>query len=146
MASRSDSTTASSIGKDEEATIVSIHSSENEKSREGDESQPFKHTWSLWCIFSVLCLFSFLAALDGTIITTSLPTITGAIGGGNDGLYVWIAIRSDRQHFRTSQPIPLRYCSIRTWQWYFWWRNKSCNVDRWSHGTRHWCSWTVRLV
>jgi MFS family permease len=91
MASRSDSTTASSIGKDEEATIVSIHSSENEKSREGDESQPFKHTWSLWCIFSVLCLFSFLAALDGTIITTSLPTITGAIGGGNDGLYVWIA-------------------------------------------------------
>lgn len=55
------------------------------------EPAPFKHSWSLCCIFAVLCLFSFLTALDGTIITTSLPTITGAIGGESNGLYVWIA-------------------------------------------------------
>ncbi|OAL55018.1 MFS general substrate transporter [Pyrenochaeta sp. DS3sAY3a] len=54
-------------------------------------SKPFKHTWSLWCIFSVLCLLSFLTALDGTIITTSLPTITRAIGGESDAFYIWLA-------------------------------------------------------
>lgn len=91
MAAKFESTTASIIGKDEEATAISIHSSENEKNQDDQEAQPFEHTWELWCIFSVLCLFSFLSALDGTIITTSLPTITGAIGGGSDGLYVWIA-------------------------------------------------------
>ncbi|KAF2034878.1 MFS general substrate transporter [Setomelanomma holmii] len=78
--------------KDEEAAVVCLNS-ENEGGKKAQEqdSAPFKHTWSLWCIFSVLCLFSFLAALNGTIITTSLPTITGAIGGGSDGVYVWIA-------------------------------------------------------
>ncbi|KAH9871929.1 hypothetical protein J1614_006187 [Plenodomus biglobosus] len=55
------------------------------------EPAPFKHSWTLWCIFAVLCLLSFLTALDDTIITTSLPTITGAIGGEANGLYVWIA-------------------------------------------------------
>ncbi|KAF2819136.1 MFS general substrate transporter [Ophiobolus disseminans] len=52
---------------------------------------PFTHSWSLWCIFSVLCLFSFLTAVDGTILTTSLPTITHTIGGGNESLYIWYA-------------------------------------------------------
>jgi MFS family permease len=55
------------------------------------ESAPFTHSWTIWSIFSVLCLFSFLTALDGTIITTSLPTITRATGGGNKQLYIWIA-------------------------------------------------------
>lgn len=41
--------------------------------------------------FPVLCLLSFLTALDGTIITTSLPTITVVIGGASDGLYIWLA-------------------------------------------------------
>ncbi|KAK4464492.1 MFS general substrate transporter [Cladorrhinum samala] len=40
-------------------------------------------------VFVSLCLASFLAALDVTIITTALPTITQAIGG--EDKYVWIA-------------------------------------------------------
>ncbi|KAI1334211.1 MFS general substrate transporter [Xylariaceae sp. FL0016] len=42
-----------------------------------------------WGIFVPLCILSFVCALDVVIITTSLPTITEAIGGALD--YVWIA-------------------------------------------------------
>ena len=49
----------------------------------------FRHSWSLWCIFLVLCLLSFISAVDATIITTSLPTIVSQIGGGDQ--YVWVA-------------------------------------------------------
>lgn len=79
--------------KDEEAATAS-HVSEKAHDREeehAEEPDEFKHTWSLWRIFSVLCLLSFLTALDGTIITTSLPIITRQIGGHNDQLYIWIA-------------------------------------------------------
>ncbi|KAF2705362.1 MFS general substrate transporter [Pleomassaria siparia CBS 279.74] len=83
---------ASGMVRDEEAARLSLYK-ETEKSADHQtqeqESALFKHTWSLWCIFAVLCLFSSLSALDGTMITTSLPTITGAIGGGS--YYVWIA-------------------------------------------------------
>ncbi|KAK3385915.1 major facilitator superfamily domain-containing protein [Podospora didyma] len=51
--------------------------------------EAFQHSWRVWCIFIVLCLLSFISAVDATIITTSLPTITREIGGGHD--YVWIA-------------------------------------------------------
>ncbi|KAF2756330.1 MFS general substrate transporter [Pseudovirgaria hyperparasitica] len=55
------------------------------------ESQPtFQHTWRIRCIFAVLCIFSFLGALDSTIITTSLLTIIRQIGG-EEQLYVWVA-------------------------------------------------------
>ncbi|QSZ37212.1 hypothetical protein DSL72_009306 [Monilinia vaccinii-corymbosi] len=39
--------------------------------------------------FVVLCLLSFMGAIDATIVTTSLPTITSDIGG--ERLYIWIA-------------------------------------------------------
>ena len=44
---------------------------------------------TIWCIFLVLCLLSTISAIDATIVTTSLPTITRDIGGGQQ--YVWIA-------------------------------------------------------
>lgn len=47
------------------------------------------HGFGFWMVFVSLCLASFLAALDVTVITTALPTITDAIGGGDQ--YVWIA-------------------------------------------------------
>lgn len=64
------------------------------KDQENDYTEKlptFQHSWSVWCIFFVLSLFSFLSALDGTIITTSLPTITREIGANNKQLYLWIA-------------------------------------------------------
>jgi MFS family permease len=55
-----------------------------------------------WGIFAALCALSFLAALDSSIITTALPTITKAIGGEKE--YVWIA---NSFVFATLAPQPL---------------------------------------
>ncbi|KAK8880089.1 major facilitator superfamily domain-containing protein [Apiospora arundinis] len=54
-----------------------------------DEPASFQHTWRIWTVFLVLCMLSFMASIDSTVITTSLPTITREIGGA--GQYVWIA-------------------------------------------------------
>ncbi|KAF4631042.1 hypothetical protein G7Y89_g7090 [Cudoniella acicularis] len=67
------------------------------------EPPAFKHTWSVWSIFLVLCLFSFLSGLDGTIVTTSLPTIIREIGGGEQ-LYLWTA---QSFFFSSTAPQPL---------------------------------------
>ncbi|KAK8001018.1 major facilitator superfamily domain-containing protein [Apiospora marii] len=42
-----------------------------------------------WGIFVALCMIAFICALDVAVITTALPTITEAVGGGTQ--YVWIA-------------------------------------------------------
>ncbi|TGO49560.1 hypothetical protein BOTNAR_0427g00060 [Botryotinia narcissicola] len=46
-------------------------------------------TWRFWLVYLCLCSISFLSALDGSIITTALPTITDSIGGRDQ--FVWIA-------------------------------------------------------
>ncbi|KAI1775360.1 major facilitator superfamily domain-containing protein [Hypoxylon cercidicola] len=48
-----------------------------------------KRSPRFWGIFAALCILSFICALDVVIITTALPTITAAIGGAMQ--YVWIA-------------------------------------------------------
>ncbi|KAL7944984.1 MFS general substrate transporter [Trichoderma barbatum] len=53
-----------------------------------DELDKFQHSWRLRCVFIVLCSLSFISAVDATIVTTSLPTITRDIGGSQE--YVWI--------------------------------------------------------
>ncbi|KAL6808540.1 MFS general substrate transporter [Trichoderma sp. SZMC 28015] len=60
---------------------------DNEDIRVG-EAEKFQHSWRLWCVFIVLCLLSFISAIDATIVTTSLPTITRDIGGSQE--YVWV--------------------------------------------------------
>jgi hypothetical protein len=82
--------TISLLSSTKDLEVSAILYDETEKP-DAKEHAEFKHTWSIWCIFFVLALLSFLTALDGTIITTSLPIITRAIGGGDDQLYVWIA-------------------------------------------------------
>lgn len=47
------------------------------------------HSFGFWMVFVSLCLASFLAALDVTLITTALPAVTREIGGQDK--YVWIA-------------------------------------------------------
>lgn len=59
------------------------------ESTEDNADTSFKSSWRIWCIFIALCLLSFISAVDATIVTTSLPTITQEIGGAK--LYVWIA-------------------------------------------------------
>ena len=50
--------------------------------------QESQHRWQVLVIVIVLCLLSFISAVDATIVTTSLPTITEDIGGGKQ--YVWV--------------------------------------------------------
>ncbi len=52
-------------------------------------SQLQSHPPRFWGIFAALCILAFTCALDVTIITTALPTITADIGGATQ--YVWIA-------------------------------------------------------
>jgi MFS family permease len=53
------------------------------------EQRKQKHSWGFWLVFAALCLVSFISAIDSTIVTVALPTITREIGGEKD--YVWMA-------------------------------------------------------
>lgn len=55
------------------------------------DEQPACHTkgWRFWATFPALCLTSMLAAVESTVTSTALPSITKALGAGD--LYVWFA-------------------------------------------------------
>jgi EmrB/QacA subfamily drug resistance transporter len=61
----------------------------NDASNEPVAALQKKHSWRFWLVFASLCLISFISAVDATIVTIALPTITRAIGGEKD--YVWVA-------------------------------------------------------
>ncbi|KAF2271624.1 major facilitator superfamily protein [Westerdykella ornata] len=58
---------------------------------QGDETkeapQPFKRGFRFWCIIFSLCTTGILSALEGTVVSTALPTIIDHLGGGS--LYLW---------------------------------------------------------
>ena len=71
-----------------------VDNTEKEKNPQPDgkiEGAPpkTKHSWRFWLVFISMCVVSFSSALDSTIITTALPTVTNSIGG--QAQYVWIA-------------------------------------------------------
>ncbi|PON22595.1 major facilitator superfamily transporter [Trichoderma gamsii] len=45
-------------------------------------------TWRFWAIISALTITGLMSAIEGTIITSALPTITNAMGGGDS--YIWV--------------------------------------------------------
>ena len=45
-------------------------------------------TWRFWAIIASLMITGLISALEGTIITSALPTITDALSGGN--AYIWV--------------------------------------------------------
>ncbi|CAG8957637.1 hypothetical protein HYFRA_00010504 [Hymenoscyphus fraxineus] len=47
-----------------------------------EQGEAFKHTWDITGVFCALLLLAFMSSIDGTIVTTSLPTIAREIGGG----------------------------------------------------------------
>lgn len=47
------------------------------------------HSWRFWAILASLSISGLLSAIEGTIITSALPTIIADLGGGE--LYLWIA-------------------------------------------------------
>ncbi|KAK6436009.1 hypothetical protein LTR95_007801 [Oleoguttula sp. CCFEE 5521] len=47
-----------------------------------------RKTWRFWAIIASLGITGMLSALEGTIITSALPAITEALGGGSS--YIWV--------------------------------------------------------
>lgn len=45
-------------------------------------------TWRFWAIIAALTITGLMSAIEGTIITSALPTITNAMGGGDS--YIWV--------------------------------------------------------
>lgn len=70
-----------------EKYIPEHHNEKTDQADTDDGGEP--RSFAFWMVFVSLCLASFLAALDVTVITTALPTITRDIGG--EDKYVWIA-------------------------------------------------------
>jgi MFS family permease len=53
------------------------------------ESQPTSpQTWRFWAIITALAITGLMSAIEGTIITSALPSITNALGGGD--AYIWV--------------------------------------------------------
>lgn len=71
--------------KPDTSKVVEMNPGEKSKT----ETPSAQHSWRFWCVFGALCLISFISAIDATIVTTALPTITREIGGEEQ--YVWIA-------------------------------------------------------
>ncbi|KAH8897468.1 MFS general substrate transporter [Thozetella sp. PMI_491] len=54
-----------------------------------EESRPQSfRSWRFWVIMAALSLTGTMSAIEGTIITSALPTITAALGGADN--YIWI--------------------------------------------------------
>jgi MFS family permease len=53
-----------------------------------DKETSRKHSWRFWAIIIALSLTGLLSTIEGTIVTSALPTITKALGGSN--AYIWV--------------------------------------------------------
>ncbi|KAF7895300.1 hypothetical protein EAF00_007114 [Botryotinia globosa] len=74
------------------------------------EPNPTKrHGWQFWAIFPGLCLASVLCALDSTILSTALPTITADLNSSSS--YVWI-INAYTVTFTAIQPFYGQFTDI----------------------------------
>lgn len=56
--------------------------------RQAKDPAPQKYGWRFWMIFAGLALSALLSALEGSIVSTALPTILADLGGGED--YTWV--------------------------------------------------------
>ncbi|KAF7586606.1 hypothetical protein BBP40_008633 [Aspergillus hancockii] len=76
--------------------MTSLSDSPEEHSQEsaGSNGSPIdkettqKHSWRFWAIIIALSLTGLLSTIEGTIVTSALPTITKALGGSN--AYIWV--------------------------------------------------------
>ena len=50
--------------------------------------EPLKKNWHYWTTIAALSIVGMLPALEGTVVSTALPTIVNDIGGGHD--YIWV--------------------------------------------------------
>lgn len=62
---------------------------DNADGDKADDPGPTTKGWRFWATFPALCLTSMLAAVESTVTSTALPSITKALDAGD--LYVWFA-------------------------------------------------------
>lgn len=69
---------------DEQPKVVSTTNPAQDKE---PQSAGFR-AWRFWTIILALSITGLMSAIEGTIITSALPTITNALGGGDS--YIWV--------------------------------------------------------
>jgi len=52
------------------------------------QDKPTMRPWRFWAIIGSLMITALVSAIEGTIITSALPTITESLGGGS--AYIWV--------------------------------------------------------
>jgi len=71
------------------ATEASAATASNQDAEDGDRpTDGSPRGLRFWAIIAALCLVSLLAALENTVVATSLPTIVEKLQMGRD--YIWI--------------------------------------------------------
>jgi hypothetical protein len=71
----------------EASTVIHPLSGVNEDTVEDGGRSPPKRGFRFWMIMLALAVTSILSALEGTIVSTALPTIVGHLGGAE--LFIW---------------------------------------------------------
>jgi MFS family permease len=79
-------THASAINSSRFYTQSTMHDASPTQMSPGNQAT--MRTWRFWAIIGSLMITGLVSALEGTIITSALPTITESLGGGN--AYIWV--------------------------------------------------------
>ena len=67
---------------------ASVDASHDQVKVQASIKEPPKKDWHYWTTIAALSIVGMLPALEGTVVSTALPTIVNDIGGGQD--YVWV--------------------------------------------------------
>lgn len=59
-----------------------------ENNSEVRTTEKTEYTWRFWMAFAALGLSALLSALEASIVSTAMPTITADLGAGEN--YIWI--------------------------------------------------------
>lgn len=79
----SDSQIIAAYDADTAGTSAFVNNKGNDAS-----SKKFKNSWRYWALISALSVTALLPTVEGTVVSTALPTIVQDLGGGR--LYVWV--------------------------------------------------------
>ena len=76
--------------KEERSAAGSPVTDEEAQVKEGAKGEgSVQYGWRFWAIFPALCLTACLSAMEGTVITTALPSIARELALADN--YVWVA-------------------------------------------------------
>jgi MFS family permease len=81
-------TPASALSKTSQRNKLSTNEDATTEVVATQDKPAMQKTWRFWAIIASLMITSLMSALEGTIITSALPTITEALGGGE--AYIWV--------------------------------------------------------